>query len=403
MRFSPVRAVVFGICVWSTVRFSSSNSFFHKTATNITSPVFQTAALFTIDRGFSSNNMATNKNLDRFMTVMDEVYGKYTGPNWVPKAYKDNKSRYLWTDAFGVCNYITLYYETGNKQYLDQADALIKNVHDVLGKDRKGIKRLDGATDEEPTKGGLRIGKEDAEGTSDGDGQYFHYLTKWMVALNRMSLAKGDPKYNHWAIQMAESIHPRFVYNRDSAQPHMYWKISIDMSKPWVRSEGNLDPYDGYITYRMLHDYSSEKNVLKREIEDMQKMVTAKYRSYSSDDPLDLGEAVWIAHWYPSEDWSKTLTSKSLSSLEYLYSRGYFDMPVRYRLAFREFGTTIGVKTNKAAGAEWLQRAEGLNQFWEKNLYSRDHDITPVMYCTSLIPGVLDRDHQINKQQPKEE
>lgn len=49
----------------------------------------------------------------------------------------------------------------------------------------------------------MRIGKEDPEGTSDGDGQYYHYLTKWMVALNRMSLAKGDPKYNKWAIQVS--------------------------------------------------------------------------------------------------------------------------------------------------------------------------------------------------------
>ena len=34
-------------------------------------------------------------------------------------------SRYLWTDAFGVCNYITLAAETGERRYLEQADALI--------------------------------------------------------------------------------------------------------------------------------------------------------------------------------------------------------------------------------------------------------------------------------------
>lgn len=33
--------------------------------------------------------------------------------------------RYLWTDAFGVCNFLTLAVETGDRTYLGQADALI--------------------------------------------------------------------------------------------------------------------------------------------------------------------------------------------------------------------------------------------------------------------------------------
>ena len=32
--------------------------------------------------------------------------------------------RYLWTDAFGVCNYITLAAETGQEAYLDQVRSL---------------------------------------------------------------------------------------------------------------------------------------------------------------------------------------------------------------------------------------------------------------------------------------
>lgn len=37
----------------------------------------------------------------------------------------------------------------------------------------------------------------------------------------------------------------------------MYWKMSIDLSKPHVYSEGNLDSYDGYITYRLLRELSN--------------------------------------------------------------------------------------------------------------------------------------------------
>lgn len=39
------------------------------------------------------------------------------------------EKRYLWTDAYGVCNYITLACETGDASYLNAADALIADVH----------------------------------------------------------------------------------------------------------------------------------------------------------------------------------------------------------------------------------------------------------------------------------
>ena len=60
--------------------------------------------------------------------------------------------RYLWTDAFGVCNFITLAAETGEGRYLAQAEALIADVHGTLGWARNGKHRLRGATDEQPTR-----------------------------------------------------------------------------------------------------------------------------------------------------------------------------------------------------------------------------------------------------------
>ncbi len=126
-----------------------------------------------------------------------------------------------------TCTVLTLFYETKDTKYLDAADCLIQDVHNTLGKERSLKHRLGSSTDDDPLLGGLRIGKADPEGYPDGDGQYFHYLTKWMFALNRMSIAKNNPKYNRWAIQLAESIHPHFVYNRESSRPKMYWKISI--------------------------------------------------------------------------------------------------------------------------------------------------------------------------------
>eukprot|EP00743_Colponemidia_sp_Colp-15_P014814 GILK01017641.1.p1 GENE.GILK01017641.1~~GILK01017641.1.p1 ORF type:complete len:291 (+),score=35.53 GILK01017641.1:113-874(+) len=240
--------------------------------------------------------------------VLDSVYGKYDPSKpWVPQAYTENKGRYLWTDAFGVCSYISLFHVTRRSSYLDQADALIRNVHDVLGKNRAGTHRLGHASEMHPTKGGLRIGKEDEEGTPDGDGQYFHYLTKWMFALSRMSIARSDAQYLRWAVELAQAIHPHFVYRRESSRPRMYWKISTDLSHPHVASEGNLDPFDGLVTYSLLRDLSGDPSVLRDEIQDMQKIVNSKYKSYSSHDPLDLGEALWLAHWYSEDEWAKVL------------------------------------------------------------------------------------------------
>ncbi|CAF0754168.1 unnamed protein product [Didymodactylos carnosus] len=331
------------------------------------------------------------KVIDQIIQVTNDVYGKYDSSKWVPKSYTDNKSRYLWTDAFGVCNYLTLYHETNDQQYLQQADLLIKNVHDTLGYERTRQKRLDSATEEHPTKGGLRIGKIDEEGTHDGDGQYFHYLTKWAFALSRMSIAKKDPQYNDWAIELIKVIHPRFVYDIDTEHPHMYWKMRIDLKKPDVLSEGNLDPYDGFITYRLVQEVASadKKYLLDQEIKDMRKMVEKKYGRYRSNDPLDLGEALWITHWYPEEEWAKAITAESLKSLERLYQQGYFDeKKAGYRLAFREFGTTIGVQVcHPPAPSVWKERVQQLHSFWFSHLYKRDQDITPIMFCTSLNPG----------------
>ncbi len=42
----------------------------------------------------------------------------------------------------------------------------------------------------------------------------------------------------------------------------MYWKMSIDLSRPLVTSEGNLDPYDGYITYRIVDEAASGTTII---------------------------------------------------------------------------------------------------------------------------------------------
>ena len=74
--------------------------------------------------------------------------------------------RYLWTDAFAVCNFLELFARTGEQKYQEYAIRLIDQVHQVLGRYREDDVRhgwISGLDEENgprhPTIGGLRIGK----------------------------------------------------------------------------------------------------------------------------------------------------------------------------------------------------------------------------------------------------
>jgi hypothetical protein len=144
--------------------------------------------------------------------------------------------RYLWTDAFAVCNFLGLYQKTKGEEFKDLAQQLVDQVHDTLGRHRKDDSRtgwISGLDEEQrrkhPTQGGLRIGKESNERGLhdpfderlewDRDGQYYHYLTKWMHALNRVSSVTGDLKYNTWAVELAKKAHAKFVYSSSRGGP----------------------------------------------------------------------------------------------------------------------------------------------------------------------------------------
>jgi len=124
----------------------------------------------------------------------------------------------------------------------------------------------------------------------------------------------------------------------------------------------------------------------------MESMVRRKTPGWSSSDPLDLGEALQVAAWYPAEPWARVLTDRSLSALEILWQSGAFEGPQRTRLAFREFGTAIGVQVNPAAPADWRgPRVRQMLAGWKDSLFRRDADITPVMFATALLPGAFSR------------
>jgi hypothetical protein len=176
-----------------------------------------------------------------------------------------SERRYLWTDAFAVCNFLGLARTTGDARYTELGLRLVDRVHHTLGKHRPDDPRtgwISGLSAEEgeahPTRGGLRIGKDLPERRPEQpfddrlewerDGQYFHYLTQWMHALDQVTRSTGKPQFNVWGRELAEAAHRAFVYPVPGDRGRrMYWKMSIDGSRPLVGSMGQHDALDGYV------------------------------------------------------------------------------------------------------------------------------------------------------------
>ncbi|KAL5350689.1 hypothetical protein ACLOAV_004258 [Pseudogymnoascus australis] len=351
--------------------------------------------------------MATEKT-QKLYAAMETVYGdlKTGAPElWIPPQKSGgHRGRYLWTDAFGVVNFLTLYKELNDERYLMLAKRLVQRVHDVLGSTRDAKSRLPGATDENPVGGGLRIGKEE-EGGPDGDGQYHHYLTIWMFALNRLSIASGMEKYNDHAIALARAIHPRFFIDRTSASPRMVWKISMDMSRPLVLSQGRLDATTGFVVYRLLQAAAKDPRALEAEIADYEKSMRLRDSVDATHDTLDLGMALWIAHWYAEDQWAEQLGENCLEAISTIYlhpfdstnhnmleeifgDEKYKTRAVPHRLAFREFGALMGAKCY-TDDANVVALVDSVIEVWGDFIDSTAEELKPitmVMYGAALIP-----------------
>jgi hypothetical protein len=283
--------------------------------------------------------------------------------------------RYLWTDAFAVCNFLELFRRTEKERWRDLALQLVGQVHTVLGRHREddtrtgwisGLEELEGRR--HPTAGGLRIGKEFNERQEDEpfdeglewerDGQYFHYLTKWMHALDRVGSAVGDPLYTVWAVELARTAHARFAYvPKTGSLKRLYWKMSIDLTRPLVPSMGQHDPLDGLITFSQLQgslSRSSDKgqaSALDAEIDDLADICSRQ--DLVTSDALGIGgllfDACRMAQLRLRGDFDRpelleqTLEA-AMTGLESFVVRSPLRLPAAYRLAFRELGLTIGLQ-----------------------------------------------------------
>jgi len=354
--------------------------------------------------------------------------------------------RYLWTDAFAVCNFLELFQQTGEQRYRQDAINLVEQVHHVLGRHREDDPRngwISGLDEKEgelhPTIGGLRIGKRLNERKPDDphnerleweqDGQYFHYLTKWMHALNRVTQVTGDLKYNRWAMELAKTTHARFTYTTSIHQQNlMYWKMSIDLSRPLVTSMGQHDALDALITYYQLeatavnNPEKSTQPDLWVEIADAGTMCSNV--SLATDDPLGIGGLLTdactltqliIKSNLPLQNLLSGILAGAETGLRSFVQTDALRYPPEYRLAFRELGLAIGLQAVEkiqlmihqhpenfskpeplslqlASFEQYLHLKGKIENFWlvpenqKSPTWSEHLDINCVMLATSLAP-----------------
>lgn len=330
--------------------------------------------------------------------------------------------RYLWTDAFAVCNFLTLERVTGEQRYRELALRTVERVHATLGRHRSDDRRtgwISGLAEDEgaahPTAGGLRIGKQLPERGADEpfddelewerDGQYFHYLTKWMHALDRVGRATRQPMFLAWSRELAIAAHRGFVIR--TPRMRMVWKASIDLSRPLVSSMGHHDPLDGYITCLSLEATARE---LGLRVEDGLVAARADFASMvdpdhlATADPLGIGglllDARRMERAAPNDPLVERLLVAASRGLRAWLSTSDRRMPSQRRLAFRELGVSIGLgaiegmsRTQNMAPFTGL-RGE-LEAFWSAPAHRatatwRDHaDIDDVMLATSLLPDAF--------------
>lgn len=256
----------------------------------------------------------------------------------------------------------------------------------------------------------------------DRDGQYWHYLTKWMDALSRAAVLLREPQYQTHAEELAKAVFPRFLRTTPAGRPvGLTWKMSVDLSRPQITGFSQHDALDGYVTFRWLGrtGYGTgldDETAILRGL--------AEGRDWATSDPLGLGglllDAFRVALLSDRTAEDERLIGAVLAGVDigltHFLRQGTLELPPGSRLAFRELGLAIGLQTvppiaDAAEASPGLARAVAphlerlrakadigsrIISFWSSPQSHRtpswvDHrDINEVMLATALLSSYVE-------------
>lgn len=339
--------------------------------------------------------------------------------------------RYLWTDAFALLNFMALKQTTDDKTCDAWTLRLIKEVHCHLGKFSSENSRsgwLSGYEGEKarnhPTVAGLRIGKEiperganevyDAQREWNRDGQYYHYHTRWIVALLTAAFHFDEPKFADWALDLSLAGQ-NFIEDRPSGL-RMYWKMSVDLSRPLVPMMGAHDPLDGFLCALQAGQTagSQPSPEFKRYIKQLEQLCARS--SWTTEDELGLGSLalnviraaqLQLQVELPEAVQPKTLLKDWEKGIARLVHTFQPYEAADYRLAFRECGLSLGLRCLQA-NLELLRQhdleptintdvwrlADEIEAFWlrdsnqQAETFQQHLDINEVSLASSLLAQI---------------
>ncbi|BAO54908.1 hypothetical protein [Nonlabens marinus] len=335
--------------------------------------------------------------------------------------------RYLWTDSFAVLNFLALKKLQNDKVFEDYAIKAIDKVHNHLGKfapydTRKGwISGLpDETAQQHPTVKGLRIGKKLPERKEDDpidqrlewerDGQYFHYHTRWIIALLKSGRYFDKEKFIDQATELSLAG-SRFI-KEDQGSLNMYWKMSVDMSRPLIPRMGAHDPLEGLLCALQARELSFSYDAeFDGYINKLKRLCASS--DWGTDDALGIGglllNVVRAAELQEKIELPDSIkperllrdAQQGLAAFRRLYKA---NESANYRLAFRECGLSLGLRCLEG-NLEFLKDhnlkpsipdksyvlAEEIESFWlrEENkkaaTYTDHLDINEVSIAASLL------------------
>jgi hypothetical protein len=315
-----------------------------------------------------------------------------------------------------------------NDTYTHRALQLIELVPEKLGRFHPDDERtgwISGLSEEEgrkhPTADGLRIGKKMAERREDepfherleweGDGQYFHYLTRWFNALLQAEAETGEKQYAIWAAELMVAG-GRFI-NTEPGRLRMYWKMSIDLSRPLVPSMGAHDPLEGLICTESAKKAAPEKapelELLARKF-----VKLCAGHDWTTTDALGIGGLLLNALRAAELAGSKEVLPDSIKPEKLLDNslyglKGYARLHdaqrrASQRLAFRECGLSLGLRTlagmkehltkadlNLKELEKYVPLAKNIEDFWtapeaqKASTWTEHLDINAVSLAASLV------------------
>jgi hypothetical protein len=306
--------------------------------------------------------------------------------------------RYLWTDAFEVLSFISIaecFQKERNKQeaevYQQAAEKLIATVHRCLGAPRSSKPEHAMQTDPNSPTGhvGFRIGKTSSQKITDYgmryDGQYWHYVDKWLLALARAGHIEDG-------IRIAKSCFPYFSDagpDGTGMRGGIRWKLSVDATPPesLQRAHASDDTLTALIVFSILeaHRPTSSCPSLAEEISLLQTALQG-YRPRVTDDPLGWGLEALFDQYIEGQPRQASLHSIHSEALH----------PSHLSLPFRLYGAMIGARVDGDAVAP----PDKVDQLVRKSLaheqkvqgVEEHSSINRVMLAMCLLcPGALGR------------